>query len=176
MEKVRKYARILLTLYSITFWIVLVVGILLLAGGTFLTFSGKLVVMFEEISAKLPVDLSFMKPILTNQVFIYAALAVGAVSLILSILKLGQLRKAFRETADNSPFAEGTTRALNTAAFMTLLLGLIGLATSVAAYVLFKPEATGDSYTMNLSLTFIFEYFLYKLLAAISANGKEKYD
>ena len=95
--------------------------------------------------------------------------------LLLALLIIANIRTALKEVGRGEPFSERCSQALNTAATLEVISGLIGIAISIYAAFIFGgisvDGGTAVHFTTNLS--FILIAILLKMLAGVSEFGRE---
>ena len=101
-------------------------------------------------------------------------LGAAIVFLLIGLFTIANIRTALTEVGRGEPFSERCSQALNTAATLEVISGLIGIAISIYAAFIFGgisvDGGTAVHFTANLS--FILIAILLKMLAGVSEFGR----
>ena len=101
-------------------------------------------------------------------------LGAGILFLLIGLLTISNIRTALKEVGRGEPFSVRCSQALNTAAILEVISGLIGIALSIySAYIFGGVSADGGTvvnFTANLS--FILIAVLLKMLSGVSEFGR----
>ena len=175
MKKTAGFLRLLETI-SLVFQII---GTALLAlVAVFLAFAGKL----SEIAAKYdniitisgsavsPAELDALKP------FLLAAIGIGIISLLFTILGTIKLRKVYAECKDEQPFSDECVDNLHGAARLQLIGGAFGIVSSIIMLLwggsLTVNGSSISSSGITIELNFIVKAVTLYLLYHIAAYGR----
>lgn len=101
-------------------------------------------------------------------------LGAAIVFLLIGLFTIGNIRTALKEVGRGEPFSVTCSKALNTAAILEVISGLMGIAISIyAAFIFGGVSADGGTvinFTSNLS--FILIAVLLKMLSGVSEFGR----
>ena len=101
-------------------------------------------------------------------------LGAAILFLLIGLFTISNIRTALKEVGRGEPFSVRCSQALNTAAILEVISGLMGIALSIYSSVIFGGMSvdggTAISFTSNLS--FILIAVLLKMLSGVSEFGR----
>ena len=118
-----------------------------------------------------PVTMEMIKSFHTPFLII---LGVLALSLILNLIIVANIRTALKEVANEEPFSIRCSKALSTASLVVVIDGLLGIALSFyAAFILTGLTMDGNTViSISSNLSFILVAVFLKMLSGVSAFGR----
>ena len=101
-------------------------------------------------------------------------LGATIVFLLIGLFTIANIRTALREVGRGEPFSVQCSKALNTAAILEIISGLIGIAISIYSVYIFGGVSVdgGTVVTFSSNLSFILIAILLKMLAGVSEFGR----
>lgn len=101
-------------------------------------------------------------------------LGATIVFLLIGLFTIANIRTALREVGRGEPFSVHCSKALNTAAILEVISGLLGIGLSIYSAYAFGGVAVDGGTVVNFTanLSFILVAILLKMLAGVSEFGR----
>jgi hypothetical protein len=101
-------------------------------------------------------------------------LGAAILFLLIGLFTIGNIRTALKEVGRGEPFSIRCSQALNTAAILEVVSGLLGIALSIYAAFTFGGVSVDGSSAVNFTanLSFILVAVLLKMLSGVSEFGR----
>ncbi len=171
------YANVLNVLVRICFWLV-IIGIVVLGIGTaLLLISPGLLPMDLSAVPGLTVGGNAVSMELFSSFRTPMMILMGAVvvQLVLLLVMLSKISAALQEVIAETPFSEKCSKALNTAAVLTLISGILSIVMNFYSVFALSDLSGGNvSAQIRISLSFIVTFLFLKMLAGIATFGREE--